>query len=335
MNWGIIGLGHMAKNFANSLKELDNSNLTGVSSRSLIKLIKFGYRFKINPKFLYKNYEKLLLSKDIDNIYIGTLNHTHFDLIKKCIDAKKNILCEKPFTINLSQALEIKKKLSDSKNFFLEGIAYRSHPQIKHVIKIINEGQIGKILSIKSSFGFDSGKPNKKGRLFNKDLGGGAILDIGCYPVSMSNLIANLNQTKETIPTVSDIKSKTFETGVDTEVDAKLEYDNGIISEIKISIIKNLDNITIIEGTEGAIKILDPWLPKNENIIEIHKKNEIKKLKISSKLGLFANQINLFEKFANDKTQQNNFYAMSLENSVNCLNVMMQLKEKIINNENN
>ena len=242
MNWGIIGLGHMAKNFANSLKELDNSNLTGVSSRSLIKLIKFGYRFKINPKFLYKNYEKLLLSKDIDNIYIGTLNHTHFDLIKKCIDAKKNILCEKPFTINLSQALEIKKKLSDSKNFFLEGIAYRSHPQIKHVIKIINEGQIGKILSIKSSFGFDSGKPNKKGRLFNKDLGGGAILDIGCYPVSMSNLIANLNQTKETIPTVSDIKSKTFETGVDTEVDAKLEYDNGIISEIKISIIKNLDN---------------------------------------------------------------------------------------------
>ena len=100
MNWGIIGLGHMAKKFANSLKELDNSNLTGVSSRSLIKLIKFGYRFKINPKFLYKNYEKLLLSKDIDNIYIGTLNHTHFDLIKKCIDAKKIY-----FVKNLSQSI--------------------------------------------------------------------------------------------------------------------------------------------------------------------------------------------------------------------------------------
>ena len=65
MNWGVIGLGHMAKNFANSIKELEKSDLKGVSSRSLIKLLKFGYRFKIKPKFLYKNYEKLLLSNDV------------------------------------------------------------------------------------------------------------------------------------------------------------------------------------------------------------------------------------------------------------------------------
>ena len=236
MNWGIIGLGHMAKNFANSIQELENSNLTGVSSRSLLKLIKFGFRFKLNPKYLYKKYEELLQSEHIDNIYIGTLNHTHFELIQKCIEAKKNILCEKPLTINLKQALEVKKKLQLSDIFFLEAIAYRSHPQINYIVKLINKNEIGKIVKIKSSFGFKSRNTNKEGRLFNKKLGGGSILDLGCYPVSMSNLIANLNNKNEIIPKINNIKGKIYETGVDSEAEANLEYENGITSEIKVSI---------------------------------------------------------------------------------------------------
>ena len=335
MNWGVIGLGHMAKNFINSLKELENSNLTGISSRSLLKLIKFGYRFKIKPKFLYKNNEKLLLSKEIHNVYIGTLNHTHYELIKKCIDAGKNILCEKPLTINLEQAIDIKNKLSISKVFFLEGIAYRSHPQINDVIKLINDGQIGKIIKIKSTFGFDSGKPKKKSRLYNKEYGGGAILDLGCYPVSMSNLLANLNNKKDTIPKVCEVKGKMFETGVDTVAMAKLKYDNNIISEIKVSIRELLDNTTTIIGTEGEIHILDPWLPKKENVIEIHKNGKIQKIKSVSFLGLFANQINLFEKIVQDRRVENNFYTMRIDNSINCMNILMQWKDKILSNENN
>ena len=335
MNWGVIGLGHMAKNFINSLKELENSNLTGISSRSLLKLIKFGYRFKIKPKFLYKDYEKLLLSKDIDNIYIGTLNHTHYELIQKCINAGKNILCEKPITINLEQALDIQNKLIVSKVFFLEGIAYRSHPQITDVIKLINDGQIGKIIKIKSTFGFDSGKPNEKSRLYNKEYGGGAILDLGCYPVSISNLLANLNNKNDTIPEVCEVNGKMFKTGVDTEATAKLKYDNGIISEIKVSIREILGNTTIIIGTEGEIHILDPWLPKKENIIEIHKNNEIKKIKSSSVLSLFANQINLFEKIVQDRQVENNFHTMRIENSINCMNILMQWKDRILLNEKN
>ena len=334
MNWGIIGLGHMAKNFANSIQELENSKMTGVSSRSLLKLIKFGYRFKLNPKYLYKKYEKLLQSKHIDNIYIGTLNHTHFDLIKKCIDAKKNILCEKPLTINLEQALEIKKKLNSSNIFFLEGIAYRSHPQIDFIVKLINKDEIGKIIKIKSVFGFNSGKPNIKGRLFNKKLGGGSILDLGCYPVSMSNLIANLNNNNETLPKIKNIKGKIFETGVDTEAEANLEYENGIISEIKVSVLENLENVTIITGTKGIIKILDPWLPKKENIIELNKNGKIIKLSTSSSLNLFANQIQLFEKIVKNRKLENDFNTMSVENSINCMNVMMQWKDYLINNEN-
>lgn len=333
MNWGIIGLGHMSKNFANSAQELENCNLIGVSSRSFLKLIKFGFKFKLKPKYLYTNYEKLLSSNEIDNIYIGTLNHTHFELIQKCLEAKKNVLCEKPITINLTQATEIKKKLDTSEVIFSEAIAYRSHPQLQYIIKLINQNEIGKIVKIKSSFGFDAGVPDIKGRLYNNDLGGGAILDLGCYPISMSNLIANLNIKEENLPIIKNIKGKIFASGVETEAEAKLVYDNGIFSEIKVSIIETLENTTTITGTEGEIKILDPWIPKKENIIELTKKGETKKLKSLSKLNLFSYQINLFEKIAINKDSQSKFYTMSIQDSVNCMDIMMQWKNTIIYNE--
>ena len=259
MNWGVIGLGHMAKNFANSIKELEKSDLKGVSSRSFIKLIKFGYRFKIKPKFLYKNYEKLLLSNDVDNIYIGTLNHTHYELIQKSIDAGKNILCEKPFTIDLKQALDIQKKLHGTNVFFLEGIAYRSHPQTKDVLRLISDGHIGKVIKIKSTFGFDSGKPKKKSRLYNKEYGGGAILDLGCYAISFSLLIAslidglNLKNFK-----LRNIKKEIGSTGVDIEAEADLIFENGFKSKIKSSFQDDYKD-TVIIGEKGSLLIKDAW----------------------------------------------------------------------------
>ena len=334
MKWGIIGLGHMAKNFANSINELEETQLIGVSTRSLFKLIKFGYRFKINPSNLYKNYKKLLSSDNIQNVYIGTLNNSHFEIIKEAINAGKNILCEKPITINLEQALEVREKLVKSKVFFMEGIAYRSHPQTNHIVKLIKQNAIGKIVKIKSCFGFNAGKPNKKSRLYNKDLGGGSILDLGCYPISISNLIANLNNEKENLPIISKVKGEFCETGVDTDLYAELKYPNGVMSEIQLSITKNLENTTTIFGTNGVLCILDPWLPKKENTINIKINNEQKELKSLSDLSLFANQIDVFEKVVKDKGLQSNYHSMNIDNSVNCMNILMQLKKKIENNEN-
>ena len=111
MNWGIIGLGYMGKQFANSLRKLDKNQLLGISSNSFLKLIKFGFRHKIKLKYQFKSYEDILSCKDIDNIYIATLNNTHHDLIIKCLEAKKNVLCEKPFAIDYEQAKNIRNKV--------------------------------------------------------------------------------------------------------------------------------------------------------------------------------------------------------------------------------
>ena len=335
MNWGIIGLGHMAKNFASSIKELDNTKLIGASSRSFLKLIKYGYKNKIRFKYLYRKYDEILSCKEINNIYIGTLNNTHHDFIIKCVEAGKNILCEKPFVINSNEAENIRKKLNNSNIFFLEAIAYRTHPQTEQVMKLLKENIIGKITNIKSNFGFDAGTPKKNSRIFNNQLGGGSILDLGCYPITFSNLIANYNnKEKEIVPKLKDVSGEIHNFGVDLSAKAKLVYDNSIISEVEVSINKGLSNVTEIFGVNGSIKILDPWLPKKNNIIEIHKNNKIKKIVSSSELSLFANQINFFNIYAKNKKYKDNHNAMSIDNSVNYVKVMSEWKSLLFKNEN-
>ena len=117
MNWGIIGLGYMSKQFARSINELNSNNLLAISSNSFFRLLKFGLRHKIKLKYQFSNYEDILSCKDVNNIYISTTNNTHHDLIIKCIEAKKNVLCEKPFVMNYEQAKNIKNKLNNPTEF--------------------------------------------------------------------------------------------------------------------------------------------------------------------------------------------------------------------------
>ena len=334
MNWGIIGLGHMAKNFANAINELDKTSLLGASSRSFFKLIKFGFKNKIKLKYLFQSYEDLLSCKDIENIYIGTLNNTHHNFILKCIEAGKNILCEKPFAMNLKEAENIKKKLKSSNIFFLEAIAYRTHPQTKLILKLLKENIIGNVIKIKSEFGFDAGVPNINSRLFNKKLGGGSIWDLGCYPITFSNLIANYRHNeKEIIPKLTEVSGEIHELGIDLNAKAKLIYENSITSDISVSINQRFKNETEIFGSKGTIKILDPWLPKKKNIIEVEKDNKIEKITSNAELEVFANQINYFNLFVQNKNLKEDYPAMSIDNSVNYMKVMTEWRDLVLKNE--
>lgn len=335
MNWGIIGLGYMAKNFTQSIKELNASTIIGASSRSFLKLIKYGFRNKIRYENLYKNYEKILECKEIDNIYISTVNSTHHNLIINCIKAGKNILCEKPFVVNLEEANNIKNKLKNSNIFFLEAIPYIVHPQILEVLKLLKNNVIGKITNIKSNFGSDKGPPSKAKRLFNKDLGGGAILDLGCYPISISNIIANYDSNKEQmIPVIKNVSGESHKLGIDLNAKAELTYDNSIISEISVSLNKDLDNTTEIIGTEGIIKILNPWTPGKKSFFEVYRHNDINKIEVNSKFGLFANQINFFNNCAKNKKLNTNYPAMNIDNSVNYVKLITKWKELLNSYEN-
>ena len=187
INWGIIGLGNIANKFASAFSNLKNSKLLSVASKNIQNIEKFQRKFNLDNNYCYNNYEEILTNKNIDIIYIALPHKFHFEWIMKCIDYNKNILTEKPATINIDEIKQINNKLNESKIFFAEGFMYRFHPQTSKLVDIIKQNEIGELQSMKSFFGkniiekknifgFKRFKINKESRLFREDLGGGSIL---------------------------------------------------------------------------------------------------------------------------------------------------------------
>ena len=293
INWGILGMGRMGMSFANAIKETSNSKLIATASNS----------GKVFGDFENKSYESLINDKNIDAIYIATINNSHVDLIKKIIETQKKILCEKPIATSLQSFLEVEKLMLDKKIKFYEGIAYYSHPQTIEILNLIDNDEIGNIEKIESTFGFKA-RYRPSSRLYNKELGGGSILDLGCYPISFFMLFAKLQEKIF----ISNKNLNYAKSGVDDEATATLNYDNKFEGKIHVSIKSNLENSCTIYGSKGFIKVKEPWSPSNNDVIEISSKKHFYVKQIKSNLSVYANQIEkVSESFLSDNVNNNLF----------------------------
>ena len=277
----------MANQFANAIKEVNNAKLIAAASQNKSRLDLFSSKNNINTQLRFNNYESLASCKEIDAVYISTLNNTHADLINLFATNKKNILCEKPFCITNEESKKIKKLIDDNKIKFYEAIAYLSHPQTNTILDLIENDEIGQINNIKSEFGFRVRKINPKSRLFNKNLGGGAIFDLGCYPLSFISLF----NKKDNKIIFNKKFVKNYQTNVDIMASANLSINNKINCEIKVSLEENLENSSIIYGSKGSLKITQPWLPEKKTFLEINSKKRYFKIFINSVLTVYAEQI--------------------------------------------
>ncbi len=272
LNWGVIGYGRMGKQYVDCLKKESNAfKLIGISSKTKIPDYK--------DLTFYKSYEDLFKSKEIDAVYISTLNNTHKNLVKEAHKYKKKILCEKPLGMNFLEVKELHSLLVKKKENFLEAIAYRAHPITSKIFEILSDKEIGQIKKIESSFGFKVKRIKKRSRLFNKDVGGGAILDLGCYPISFFNLFNKKNDIK-----MINSNFELCETDVDIDGEISLKIDNKIDAIGKVSLRENLENKCRIYCENALITIPSPWLPSNKTFIEIETKSRyFKKLIFSDK----------------------------------------------------
>jgi len=331
IRWGILGLGRAANSFANAIKELDNAKLVSTASLSKNKNLIFAKKFNISKDNQFNSYEDLINSKSIDAIYIATLNNTHANLIIKIAKTNKGILCEKPMTLNNDELKQVFDQLKKTKVFFLENIAYRAHPQTIEIINQILNNEIGNVTKIETSFGFKVNQILKLKlghRLFNKKFGGGAINDIGCYPVSLAILLAKLFQDKNKDVSYNIVDSHSIKNfrGTDDESSLKISFHNLFEAELEVSIKKNLTKPTIIYGSKGKIIISNPWLPNNESTIElVSTKNNFKR-NIQSKYTVYANTI----KEASDQIQQKKYHCefpkMTWEDSIICSKILTDWK---------
>ena len=153
INWGIIGLGNIAQKILESFSNIKNSNLLAIASKDKLKLDYFRKKFHIKSEFAFDDYESLTKCNEVDIVYISLPNSLHLYWIRKCIENNKNILVEKPATLNFEEAKNLKQMMLNSNLFFTEGFMYRYDPLITKLINLINNDEIGDLLSLDTSFG--------------------------------------------------------------------------------------------------------------------------------------------------------------------------------------
>ena len=338
INWGIIGLGAIAQKFSEAFADTNNSKLLAVASKNYKKLENFKKNFDIEEKFLFKNYEDLLNCKDIDIIYITLPNSMHFHWVIESIKNNKNILVEKPATLNFEEAKNIEQSLLDKDLFFGEAFMYRNHPQIKYILDVIKSNEIGNLVSMESSFGINiltkkklfffekKKKINKEDRKFNKKLGGGCILDLGCYPSSFSLLIGSLtNKINYSNTRLLNIKSKIGETDVDIDATGELLFENGFKCKIRSSFEKNLGGKSIIKASKGNIIINNTWMG-NEDVF-ITKENKTNVKSFNNYKNIYSYEIEQVSKNILDGKNNPTYPSMSLDETL----INIKIIEKWIN----
>ncbi len=294
ISWGIIGFGRMGKQYVDCFKiKSDLFRLSGISSKT---------RSNIKESNFYNSYEDLIKVKEIDAIYISTLNNTHRDLVILANNYNKKILCEKPLGMNFLEVQELHSLLKKKEETFLEAIAYRAHPIIPTVFEILNDKEIGQIKKIESNFGFKVRKIKKESRLFNKKVGGGAILDLGCYPLSFFNLFDKKKDIK-----VIKSNFELCETDVDIDGEISLKIDNKIDAIGKVSLRENLENKCRIHCENAIITIPSPWLPTNKTFIEIETKSRYFKRLISSNKNVYQHLLEASSIFFLKKEKKSKF----------------------------
>ena len=262
IRWGIIGPGSIANNFADALLQTYSAELIAVASLNDNRRTVFGDKYNIKNSLRFDNYDSLLNCDLVDAVYISTPHTLHADLSIRAAGKGKHILCEKPGAVNFKQGKKVIQAVQDAGVFYKEGFMYRCHPQIPALLELIKNKTIGDIIKITSSFGFDMTKVIPEHRLFNKNLAGGAILDVGLYPVSLSRMIAGVQSGKKFMnPIKLSAEAQIGQTGVDEISSAIMEFDNGVIAEAYTAIMKNMDNNAIIEGSDGKIIVDNPWMP--------------------------------------------------------------------------
>lgn len=249
VNWAILGPGKIADKFASAFHLVPEAKLLAVASRDEKRGAAFAQKFAI-PK-VYGSYEKLMSDPEIDIVYIATPHTFHHEQTLLCLKNKKAVLCEKPMTLNAKHTLELISASKANDTFLMEGMWSRFFPATQTALELIRNGKIGDVKFLRADFGF-AAPHQAEHRVLNVELGGGALLDVGVYPLFLALLVCGR-------PTTIQTTSKLAATGADETTAAQLYFENGTIAQIFSSIVADTSKQAEIVGTKGKIIIHSPW----------------------------------------------------------------------------
>ena len=273
-NIGILGCANIARRFiVPTLKEMDEFNIVGVASRTKDKADEFAKEFDIKPFYSYED----LLVADIEAIYIPLPNSLHYEWIKKALEKNLHVLVEKSMACELEEVIELNNLAKEKSLVLIENFQFRFHSQLQYIEELVDSGKIGELRNIRASFGFPPFSDSENIR-YKKELGGGALLDAGAYPLKISQIFLG-NEIY--------IDSSSLHYDLDKEVDTWgsafiKQKDGNVTSQIAFGFDNFYQNNIELWGSEGKIYTnrIFTATPGFEPIIEIetNKGKEIVKL---------------------------------------------------------
>ncbi len=245
MRWGILGCGKIAHKFAADLPLAGNARLVAVASRDAQKSQNFANQYQ--APLAFDNYEALVQCPEVDVIYIATPHGFHYEHALLCLNHRKAVLCEKAFALNTRQVKEMIDTARQQQVFLMEAFWTKFLPQYQKVTELINAGAIGAIKLIEADFGFKAASPTPQ-RLYDPALGGGALLDIGIYPVFLA--VSLLGKPSDVHAVMSP-----YESGVDEQIAMILRFNNSALAALNASFAADTPVKATIMGTDGYIQI--------------------------------------------------------------------------------
>ena len=249
IRWGILAPGHIAHKVAQDLDRVENTKLMAVASRDLDRAKEFAEKY--DAPYAYGSYAELADCPELDVVYVASPHVGHHAHTLLCLNAGLAVLCEKPFGMNLGQVEEMIATARSKKMFLMEAMWSRFMPTTLKTMELVREGKIGKVLGVRADFGFKAVKDPRK-RLFNKELGGGALLDIGIYPLFWSYVILGMPNTIKASALFSD-------TGVDASTGMVLTYNADAFAFLDCTLLARTDCEAIVYGELGSIRVHSRW----------------------------------------------------------------------------
>jgi dihydrodiol dehydrogenase / D-xylose 1-dehydrogenase (NADP) len=246
IRWGIIGTGNIAHQFARGLAVLNDASLVAVASRTKESADIFAREFDV--RYRHVGVTELAANEHVDVVYVATPHPMHKDNTLECLKGGKAVLCEKPLCINASEATEIVEYAREKGLFLMEAMWTLCFPAMVKVRNIVNTGVLGDIRQVHANFSF-RGDWDPEGITLNPLFGGGALLDVGVYPLALAHMVYQQDPTR--INSVAHIG----ETGVDEQSSVILGYADGALAVLTSAIRTDTQQAAAIYGTDGYIKI--------------------------------------------------------------------------------
>ena len=247
---------------------------------------------------VHQTYEDLLADPEIDAIYNPLPNSLHAEWTIRALKAGKHVLCEKPFASNAQEAEEMAKAAQETELILSEAFAYRYHPLTGRVKEIINRGDLGEIKHIEAQFGFLL--PSPKNIRFHYELAGGALMDCGCYPVSLIRHLA------EAEPTVEDAQARLFRPQVDHQMSAHLSFADGRTAHLICDMLSPylFRSFLRVEGDAGTLRVINPYHPHWFNWLSVRGRSSSQSEYIRAE-NAYTLQLRAFIEAIRDETKLN------------------------------